>query len=474
MCLILSFISCQKDTDSNPNKDSDGQAPTVTEKGTSIGTATTAQIDSNGGTLTTSDGKLTITIPANALNSNTTISAEPITNNAPGGVGTAYRLGPEGQQFAKPITLTFKYKDEDFDGSTPDLGWIVVQNNDNTWSGHPKTNIDSNNKTLSVESTHFSDWGYGKVVEMSLNKTNVVVQAGGEPVQFILQGYTTQAEINRKIKDAAANDDIPLPRLKLPKIGKGIEFQEIDLNSSNVFWQLNGKKTPVYDDKIGNLIATNDTGQISANYTPPKKAPTPNTVGLSLNIANYILTANITILELGISLNVDGEIFTYRNGDGGLDASRLLGNSIIISGSDTDRKTSFSLNMFDPKLGDNKAKVFIRMEGGNNGEQQINFSRKEETVPYNYSDYQCNPNTSDGGPQCKCTSQTDFPDWDLTITSFPKKEDRTGCFDGKPKKETLVKGTFKGKLGKSEKNGNCTTIKPVNFSGSFAFMYSCD
>jgi hypothetical protein len=464
LALLLSIFlldACQKDE----VKIQEDTTPTVTEKGTPIGSATTATIGANGGTLTTPDGTLTLTIPAGALSTNVTISAQPISNTAPGGSGVAYRLAPEGQKFEKPISLTFKYKDEDFDGSTPELGWVITQESDDTWSGHPNTKRDLINKTLKVESTHFSDWGYGTLAEMKLEDGDVVIEAGGKQRFFVLVGYTSQAEIERSLKDEPPSSEAPLPRLKLPKAGQGIEFRELDLNSNNVFWELNGKKAPVTDNGIGNLQAFNDEGKIAAIYTSPEKAPTPNKVGLNLRIAGNLLTVQIIIVELGITLNVDGETIIIKNSGKGIDASELRGNVLILRGSDVDDKVNFSLNIYDPKLGGN----IIGVSSGN-------FSRKAEVEPYSHVDYQCTPRTGGGGKNCNCVgNNTRLPNWNVTITSLPKQEERrSSCFDGKPKQGILVKGTFIGTLGKRETKNGCTTTKKVNFTGSFEFLYNCD
>ena len=62
-----------------------------------------------GGAVTSSDGKLALSIPAGAVGSNVTITTEPATPPAAGAVGTVYEIGPSGTQFAMPVTLTLHY-----------------------------------------------------------------------------------------------------------------------------------------------------------------------------------------------------------------------------------------------------------------------------------------------------------------------------------------------------------------------------
>src|SRR5690349_8786365 len=62
----------------------------------------TMQVDSTGGTLTTTDG-VKLVIPAGALTTTTTITITQLTNNVPNGaVSNVYELGPDGTQFATP------------------------------------------------------------------------------------------------------------------------------------------------------------------------------------------------------------------------------------------------------------------------------------------------------------------------------------------------------------------------------------
>ena len=69
----------------------------------------------------------------------------------------AYRLTPEGQTFAQPVSLTFKYSAAVAGASAPDLLRVATQTAQGTWS-LPATTRDAAQRTLSVATTHFSDW----------------------------------------------------------------------------------------------------------------------------------------------------------------------------------------------------------------------------------------------------------------------------------------------------------------------------
>src|SRR5262249_46009872 len=70
--------------------------PLPVARGPSTGAQTRATIGAAGGSLASGDGVLTLTVPPGALASDVLVGVEPITNTAGLGVGTAYRLTPEG------------------------------------------------------------------------------------------------------------------------------------------------------------------------------------------------------------------------------------------------------------------------------------------------------------------------------------------------------------------------------------------
>src|SRR5690242_13074401 len=117
----LFFISC-KSTSTDPGTSSKG---TPTAVGTPVGSPSTATIDGSGGSLTSPDGRLEVIIPAGALSAETSISIQPVTNEAPLGAGLSYSLTPHGQQFTKPATIRFHYTEEDVLGSD-DLSLAVA------------------------------------------------------------------------------------------------------------------------------------------------------------------------------------------------------------------------------------------------------------------------------------------------------------------------------------------------------------
>ncbi|MBX3610455.1 MAG: hypothetical protein KF871_11225 [Hydrogenophaga sp.] len=133
------------------------QAPT-TPAGSAEGVMTTASIGPAGGTLRSVDGALTLEVPVGALAQATTLSIQPIGNAAHGGRGRAFRISPEGLHSAVPMTLRFAVDDAMLEGSAMGVMQVATQSADGSWQVYRNAVRDLGGRTLSVQTSHFSDW----------------------------------------------------------------------------------------------------------------------------------------------------------------------------------------------------------------------------------------------------------------------------------------------------------------------------
>lgn len=161
--------SCSKDPHPG-NSDHPPREPFKTEKGSPLSPAVTKMIGASGGTLTSNDGKLSITVPAGAVTANTNFSIQPITLTIPSSEGdTAYRLLPEGTAFSKPVTITYHYNAADTKGTTADLLFGTYQTSDGHWASVPSA-LNKNNNTITLTSQHFSDWAVISMLKLKVEK----------------------------------------------------------------------------------------------------------------------------------------------------------------------------------------------------------------------------------------------------------------------------------------------------------------
>lgn len=219
--LTLYTYSCKKPGSSNNTSSS--YIPAVTPVGTPVGNPVSKTIGSSGGSLVSPDGRIELNIPAGALSSNTNISIQPVTNEAPGGIGLSYHLMPDGTKFATPVTLTYHYTDKEINGTLPYLLYIAYQDSLLQWKADYKNrNVDTIAKTVSLGISHFSIWSLGDNLVLNLTP----------PQEELYENETREIRavvVSRSVASGSAADELP----PLP--------QESQLSNEAVInWKVNG------------------------------------------------------------------------------------------------------------------------------------------------------------------------------------------------------------------------------------------
>lgn len=302
LCMVLLAGSC---TDGDPGPK--GQ-PVVTAAGTPIGTASSATIGAAGGKIASADGLVTLDFPAGALEANTVISIQPITNTAPLGVaGVSYRFSPDGQKFKTPVKVLFKYNDGMLAGTPADLLWVVTQASDGSWQALRKSSVNATAKTVSGEIKHFSDWGLGKFLDMQLNPAAAFLKPK-ESVDLKVSGFVASTDPDEELT--------PLVPLEPKSGGDDLEplvpFEKRNSLFKLLKWNLAGEGT----------LTPNGW---SATYTAPSKVPSQNPVAVNVELERYqdgkpaqlfgkaLLVSNITISETGVLVvNFNGTEYRFR------------------------------------------------------------------------------------------------------------------------------------------------------------------
>ena len=133
--------------------------------------------------------------------------------------GQAYRFGPSGLRFRDPALLTLKYKNET--GLPDDLIDIFYYNPDtDNWEPMPRVALDTVNKTVTAEITHFSTYAPG--VEIGL------VEEGISPYRTYF-GHNEE-----KVDPATCNLFIESEDLRIP--GRGLDLVVKRRFSSANYW----------------------------------------------------------------------------------------------------------------------------------------------------------------------------------------------------------------------------------------------
>lgn len=251
---LLASIGCgSRSQDANPGPPPE-RPPILTEQG--VPTAPVPAeggVGTEGGEVSSGDGRLTVIVPPGALASSGTISVQPITNTAIGGVGEAFRLRPEGVTFQKPVTLVFRVPEDQIAGvGIQGLG-VAYQDASRFWLPVRDVRRDAAANTVTVEADHFSDWALvwvdgtpGLYGPFTLSQTlgAVPFTASGTATLFY-QGesdttalYVLTGSIVPTIDPAAATctpDVVPADRTLVPG------YAEIRKDGSRFRWAINAR-----------------------------------------------------------------------------------------------------------------------------------------------------------------------------------------------------------------------------------------
>lgn len=280
-CMI---VACsKKDAPKNPQPGGGGETPNgettglVTAVGIPAGMPESKQIGVEGGTFTTSNGALKIDIPAGAFTTTQTVSIQPITNENKVGTGLAYRITPHNVTFKKPVTLTFSYTDSNLLRTIPQALAIAYQDEKGVWQMLPHQQRDTVARTISVQTTHFSDWGLFEMLHISPSQG------------YVDPGGSLALKVYKVVPYETIGEDLPVPSVP----------------------------TPV-SDTTGALItewttagggAIQGTGS-SVTYIAPNTMPEKNPVAVSARVATktnakLLLVANVYVGKEGINFRIN-------------------------------------------------------------------------------------------------------------------------------------------------------------------------
>lgn len=167
---LLLLTACKENTDPAPGNDGPDNANppagagAIQPVGAPAGVPVIKNIGPAGGTIASQDGRFTVTVPAGALDKEVAISMQPITNTNGSGIGSGYRMLPDGQQFIKPVSMIMSYSDEEIEGTIPEALGIAYQNTKGVWMSVVGVQLDKDRKKASIEVSHFTDFTFFKYV----------------------------------------------------------------------------------------------------------------------------------------------------------------------------------------------------------------------------------------------------------------------------------------------------------------------
>ena len=275
----LGFFLASLTVSAQNNAEDTMATPAITEIGKPDGEKTEMKIGKDGGSIISSDGKIRLMVPEDAVSKKTTFSIQPTNNLMPNGIGKSYQMEPAGINFQKPLQIIFYYTDAETAGNSPELLAIATQNDKGQWSSPTKVTTDTIAKTLTAETLHFSTFVEYFSAEIRPLSTRVKVN-GSLRLEIIGITNITWGKIYENGKE------VPLK----------VRTEPADI------WSVNG--IPKGNSTVGLISASHD---YTAIFQAPSKVPSQNPVAVTVQESYYTeaysrwnvytLVSNITIYD---------------------------------------------------------------------------------------------------------------------------------------------------------------------------------
>ena len=304
-------------------------SPVAAQLAAPVLTATSARIGPAGGALNSSDGKVSISIPAGALATETEIGIQPAEDASGEGFGPVYQLSPEGTTFPQPVTLSWHLSDSDL--STTNLENLIVRTKptNGAWQPQPVVQRDESAHTISIAANHFSQWGLALSLRIEPSQAKVFV---GDSIK--VDAFVGETSLSPQLPDQGGPNISPAPPVS-STAGDDLDAPAKSTDArhdifKNVTWRVNGVPTGngtvgIVEAPISGAYWHEDAAHQPANYLAPDSVPSQNPVTVSFemtvndseipgskgNPAKMIATALITILPRQDHWTGDSEITQF-------------------------------------------------------------------------------------------------------------------------------------------------------------------
>ncbi len=297
---LITLLACQPDG-IVPNSGAglppiDSLTALPTEVGMVLGAPVTKTIGPAGGTLTTPDGKITLTFPAGAVSKETAITVQTGENKAPNGVGFGIKVSPAGLAFEQPVTLAYTYQDQEVAAGSVEALGVAFQDGRNAWLMTRLATADKARKTVTTKLKKGAWWAL--ITQYKLNPEETAVNVN-ETLELKLSKVADEATF------AKENSDLLAP-LTPYYTDAGKDVAKLYLNG--VDWTTATPK----DRTFGTVSQNRQTGQIL--YVAPSGKPATNPVMVTVELKNpggkavFLLSSLVTIAK-GDYLTINGHAF---------------------------------------------------------------------------------------------------------------------------------------------------------------------
>lgn len=250
IAFIFLFISVNVSAQNKSVEDTTAK-PAITAIGKPDGEKTEMKIGKEGGSFTSSDGKIRLIIPEGTVTKKTTFSIQPTKNLAPNGNGKAYQMEPSGINFNKSLQLVFYYSDDETEGNSPLLMGMAMQDDNGKWFSLKKAVLDTLAKTLTAAIHHFS--AYVNFSKAKISPASARVKVNGSLRLKIVGAFMDDTDEEEE------------------------ELSPLRIEYPNMIWSVNG--IPRGTSSTG-IISASQSG--SAIFQAPAQIPQQNPVAVTV------------------------------------------------------------------------------------------------------------------------------------------------------------------------------------------------
>ncbi|CCH03120.1 hypothetical protein FAES_5121 [Fibrella aestuarina BUZ 2] len=270
--LLAGLLACQphdKGIVPNPENPATG---TPTPVGKPIGTAFTVTISPAGGVVASPDGKLSLTVPAGAVSKATQLTIQPVENTAPNGVGLGYHISPDTLSFAQPLTVDYRYQDNELTGHSAEAIGLAFQNKDNGWQLAQPAIVDKTQRRIRTRLKKARWWSLVTQYQLTPDiDTAMVNEVRNLQLMRAINGewptYSTTSSkddlLTPLVRSAVANQDVRGAYLNGQDWGHGEPADQswgsltIDYHDAKILYLAPGKKPKTNNPvKIGIAVST--------------------------------------------------------------------------------------------------------------------------------------------------------------------------------------------------------------------------
>jgi hypothetical protein len=254
------------------------------------GPAVSRTIGAAGGTVTSADGRVVLNVPAGALAHNTVLTVTKVTSPAANALGN-YLFEPQGTTFLTPVTLTFNVPEAGNAASSIEALGVAMRKDNGKWQWI-KVNRNSGSKTLSIRTTHFSE--YSSVPGIWLIPSDA--RARVTTTVKMTVGFCGNPDSNSGDLAPLTNDPDPLAQL----VFECYPFpMGVMPRYANAVWSVNGIAGG--NSTYGTIEPTSTKSY--ATFTAPDSRPAPAEVQVS--VSNFKFgPAGETVIYVGATVTI--------------------------------------------------------------------------------------------------------------------------------------------------------------------------